>query len=447
MTNILFLMTDQQRWDTIDSNSGWVKTPNLDRIAQEGVRFDNCITTTPICMPARLTLATGQYPHNNHVWTNVNHTMSADADNWMREIKKLGYRTSLFGKTHLYPHGKNDMRAMEPLVHAWGLDDINEIGGPQASRVGMSHMTAMWQNKGLLESFREDLNERSRNKVHVARPSALPLVDYYDTYVGQQAKQYLADYDREEPWFCWVSFAGPHSPWDAPEPYASMYDPDVMPKPATHDGDGPEPYRPARWNLESGDIAPMRANYAGNVTLIDDQIGEILAVIESRGELADTVIAFTSDHGEMNGDHGLSGKSNFYDGAIRVPLIIRAPGRTRAGCVNPALVEMCDLGPTLVELAGGAIGYQQFARSLAGVLEGGSHREDALSEYNGEFMLMTDTWKMALNRQGETCMLFNRFDDPGEERNLAAVPEYQADVDAMRQRLLVRITQSQLQAQ
>ena len=87
MTNILFLMTDQQRWDTIDSNSGWVKTPNLDRIAQEGVCFDNCITTTPICMPARLTLATGQYPHNNHVWTNVNHTMSADADNWMREIK------------------------------------------------------------------------------------------------------------------------------------------------------------------------------------------------------------------------------------------------------------------------------------------------------------------------------------------------------------------------
>ena len=106
MTNILFLMTDQQRWDAIGSSGGWVKTPNLDRIAQEGVRFDNCITTTPICMPARLTLATGQYPHNNHVWTNVNHTMSAEADNWMREIKKLSYRTSLFGKTHLYPHGQ-----------------------------------------------------------------------------------------------------------------------------------------------------------------------------------------------------------------------------------------------------------------------------------------------------------------------------------------------------
>ena len=439
-------MTDQQRWDAIGSSGGWVKTPNLDRIAQEGVRFDNCITTTPICMPARLTLATGQYPHNNHVWTNVNHTMSAKADNWMREIKKLGYRTSLFGKTHLYPHGQNDMRKMEPLVHAWGLDDINEIGGPQASRVGMSHMTAMWRKKGLLESFREDLAERARNKVHVARPSVLPLADYYDTYVGQQAKQYLAAYDRDDPWFCWVSFAGPHSPWDAPEPYASMYDPEAMPKPATHEEDGPVLYQRARWKFESGDIGAMRANYAGNVTLIDDQIGEILEVIEARGELADTVIAFTSDHGEMNGDHGLSGKSNFYDGAIRVPLIIRVPGRTSAGCVNPALVEMCDLGPTLVELVGGAIEYQQFARSLVGVLGGGSHREDALSEYNGEFMLMTDTWKIALDRQGDTCMLFNRFDDPDEERNLAGVPEYQAEVDAMRQRLLVRIAQSQLQA-
>ena len=134
MTNILFLMTDQQRWDAMSASGDWVKTPALDRIAAEGVCFTQCVTTTPICVPARLTLATGRYPHNNAVWTNAQYAMPANADNWMREIKKLGYRTSLFGKTHLHPH-RGDLREKEDLLHAWGLDDVDEIGGPRASAV------------------------------------------------------------------------------------------------------------------------------------------------------------------------------------------------------------------------------------------------------------------------------------------------------------------------
>ena len=336
--NILFLMTDQQRWDAMGSSGDWVRTPNLDRIAAEGVRFTQCITTTPVCVPARLTLATGRYPHSTAVWTHQPHTLKADADNWMGEIRKLGYRTSLFGKTHLHPH-VGDLREKEDLLHAWGLDDVDEIGGPRASTEVMSHMTAMWEQKGLLEEYRADVRERFANKPYVARASVLPLEDYYDVYVGQKAKQYLESYDRDEPWFCWVSFGGPHEPWDAPEPYASMYDPGAMPEAIADEFD--EPCRPAGWldhirkgrfcpDFEEGDVGAMRANYAGNVTLIDDQIGEILAVIEARGELDNTVIAFTSDHGEMNGDHGLIYKMNFYDGALRVPLIIRVPAARTA---------------------------------------------------------------------------------------------------------------------
>ena len=447
-------MTDQQRRDAMSCSGHWVKTPNLDRIAAEGVRFTNCVTTTPICVPARLTLATGLYPHNNGVWTNVPYTMPADADNWMRELKKLGYRTSLFGKTHLHPH-RGDLREKEDLLHAWGLDDVDEIGGPRASAVLMSNMTAMWEEKGLLEAYRADFKERFSNKAHVARPSVLPLEDYADVYVGQQAKQYLAAYDRDQPWFCWVSFGGPHEPWDAPEPYASRYDPNAMPAPAGNEQDGPRPmgqidrmrenkrYCP---DFDAGDIGAMRANYAGNVSLIDDQIGEILAVIEARGEMDDTVIAFTSDHGEMNGDHDLIYKMNFYDGSLRVPLIVRTPGPDNTGVVNDSLAENSDLGPTLVELAGGSIEYQQFARSLTGALDGSAHREDVLSEFVGEFMLMTDEWKIALNDEGQTYMLFDRQNDPDETRNLAGLPEYQSDADSLRLQLLERIVQSQLKA-
>ena len=221
MHNILFLMTDQQRWDAMGSSGGWVNTPNLDRIAGQGVRFSSAVTTSPLCVPARVTLATGRYPHNNGVWGHIPYSVPAGADHWIREIRNLGYRNGPF-----------DLREKEDLLHSLGLDDVDEIGGPRASMVGMSHMTAMWEEKGLLEAYREDFKERSSNKPHVVRPSVLPLPDYYDVYVGQQARRYLSSYDRDGPWFCWVSWGGPHQPWDTPEPYASMYDPESMPQPA-----------------------------------------------------------------------------------------------------------------------------------------------------------------------------------------------------------------------
>jgi len=455
--NILFILTDQQRWDAMGCSDNWVKTPNLDRLAAEGARFSRCITTTPICIPARVTLATGRYPHNNSVWSNTLYTLPPDAPNWMRAIRDLGYRTSLFGKTHLHPH-RGDLREREHLLHSYGLDDVDEIGGPRASAQVDSHMTRMWAEKGLLEAYRADYDDRSKTKPHMARPSVLPLEDYADVYVGQQAKRYLAAYEREEPWFCWVSFGGPHEPWDAPEPYASMYDPRAMP-PSVPRAEDDHP-RPQGWldfymaradyRFEPGDEAAIRANYAGNVTLIDDQIGEILSVIEERDELDRTVVAFTSDHGEMNGDWGLIHKMNFLNGALRVPMIVRTPETAASGrpIVNGTMVENCDVGPTLVELAGGAIDYQQFAKSMcpAMVSVDVEHRPDAISEFRGEFMIMNRKWKMAVNREGQSYLLFDLEDDPDETRNLAGLPESKPIEDELRLRLLERISQSQLKA-
>ena len=280
--------------------------------------------------------------------------MPEDVKTWMRAIRDLGYRTSMFGKTHLHPH-RGDLREREHLINAYGLDDVDEIGGPRASAAVMSHMTQMWEEKGLLESYREDFRERFANKPHVARPSVLPLEDYADVYVGQRTKEYLEAYDRDEPWFCWMSFGGPHEPWDAPEPYASMYDPEAMPAPVPRPDEPPRPQGVLDLMLERlsprfdpGDEGAMRANYAGNVTLIDDQIGAVLSVIEARGEMDNTVIGFTSDHGEMNGDWGLIYKMNFLDGALRVPSARPYTGnrgqRRRQGR-GRAPAENCDLGP------------------------------------------------------------------------------------------------------
>ena len=169
------------------------------------------------------------------------------------------------------------------------------------------------------------------------------------------------NYNRQEPWCCWVSFGGPHEPWDAPEPYASMYDPNDMPPPIPRSAAGDRP-RGSLDNLmqnkkkspkfEAGDVPKMRADYAGNVTLIDAQIGEILDTIQGRGELEDTVIVFCSDHGEMNGDYGMIYKSNLLNGAVRIPLLVRTPETVKnaaEGLVCESPVEWIDIGPTLVE--------------------------------------------------------------------------------------------------
>jgi choline-sulfatase len=362
-------------------------------------------------------------------------------------VRDAGYSTSVFGKTHLHPH-RGDLRDREHLLNAYGLDHVDEIAGPRASAVCRSNLTDRWEEAGVYEAYKRDLRERYDNKPWVARPSPLPLELYADVYVGQQAAAYLRAYDGSRPWFCWVSFGGPHEPWDTPEPYASRYDPADMPPPIEpHDDGHPRPHGLLDEKLangavpfEPGDVARLRANYAGNVALIDDQIGDVLAAVEQRGEYDETAIAFVSDHGEMNGDFRLIYKQNFLDPSARIPFAIRLPPpgegegdapRGAAGAVSDAPVELMDLGATLVGLAGGKPVGGSFARSLVPVLEdpGRSHRPGALCEFRRELMLATPAWKLARNRDGEAYLLFDLRADPRETRNVAARPEH-AEIEA-----------------
>jgi len=451
--NILFIFTDQFRADALGVNGGWAKTPNLDKIAKTGTNFTRCYTNSPVCMSARLSLATGRYPHNTNVWLNCSTTMPAETPTWMQAVKAAGYRTSVFGKTHLYVH-EGDLRDREPLLNAYGLDDRDEIGGPGASSWVMSHMTNQWNEKGLLETYRDDYNERVANKKYVARPSVLPFKENADVYVAERAIEYLEAYDRDEPWFCWVSFGGPHEPWDAPDNYTKLYNPDDMPSPVKQvesDRKIPDGHLYERMaNKKShpdflpGEIGALRANYAGKVTLIDEQIGRIIKLVEERGELDNTVIVFTSDHGELNGDYGLIFKETFLEGAARIPMIVKIPG-AEEGLVHQKPVELLDVGPTIVELAGGKLEHSQFGVSLVPAVQGWktSTREDALSELRGEFMLATEFWKIALNKRGETYMLFDLKNDPDETHNLAGISEVWEIENNLKQRILERIVTSQ----
>ncbi len=459
--NILLIMTDQMRWDAWGRAGGWIKTPVLDQLSQEGVTFTNCMTNSPVCSPTRLSLATGQYPHNTGVWRNLKgYDLPSDTPTFMQSIRNAGYRTGIIGKAHLHHH-ENDIRDRVPLMNTLGFDHVNEIAGPRASSRVLSNMTEEWQKQGVLEAYIEDFRERFNHKPYVARPSTLPLELYYDVYIGNKAKEYIQEADSAHPWFIQVGFSGPHEPWDAPEPYASLYDPSVMPKPIERNNFRDSPHRPkgnldhlmSHGNMHSpelslDEIAQMRANYAGNVTLIDEQIGEIIQALKDKNIYDQTVIVFVSDHGEMNGDYGLIYKETFFNAAVKVPLIIRTPemkNSSISGSMYHEMVEFFDIGPTLCDLASGVISYQQFAKSLVPVLENlhVQHRAEAMSEHKGEIMLASKEWKIVFNQQGEPYLMFHLATDPMELTNLIDHSGYESIVSDFKDRFIKRIISTQ----
>ncbi|HST29844.1 MAG TPA: sulfatase-like hydrolase/transferase [Chthoniobacterales bacterium] len=451
--NILLIMCDQLRADALGCTGNWVKTPNIDRIAGQGVRFANCVTNSPVCLPARISLATGRYPHNTGVWDNCPYELPEGTATWISAVRDAGYRTSVFGKTALH-RGGPDLRKFEYKLHSYGLDDVDEIRGPHATVDVICNMTERWKSLGLLDAFRKDMKERGGKNRTLVRPSALPLSEYYDVYVGQRAKEYLHNYKRAEPWFCWVSFAGPHEPWDTPEPFASMYRPEDMPEPIPRPPErpsGPKGELDRRFSEsprgEVRNAKELRASYAGKVSLIDDQVGQIVNEIEARGELDRTIILFTSDHGEMNGDYDLIHKSNFLNPAVRVPFIISTPeiGKSsQAGTVNDTPAELFDAGPSLAEIAGAELNYLQFARSMIPALQKSNteHRSFAISEFLEEIMYLDRDWKLLVNKKREPYRLFDVKNDPREMNDLIGRSEHESLIKELKGRAAARLKQT-----
>jgi arylsulfatase len=439
-------MADQMRADALGIVNGWTRTPNLDGLARSGFLIRGVITNSAECIPARFSLALGLYPHQTGVWQNGTYTLNPECPNWMQAVEQAGYQTGLFGKTHLHPH-EGDLRDRVHLMHAYGLQVVDETTGPHASAHVLSNMTQSWQEQGLWERYREDVVDRVHTKRHVVRPTVLGAEHHYDVYVGRQATKYLEGLDNTQPWFCWVSFGGPHEPWDAPEPYASLYDRTNIGKPIPRlrnpekvggllrrafDSDL---YSPP---LEPEEVRALRTNYAGNVTLIDDQIGAILEVVRKRGELDRTLIVFVSDHGEMNGDQGLIYKANFLDPVLQVPLIVRPPaGHPVRDRDLTILGELMDVGATIVDYAGGRLADSSRARSLRPLIEGkaAAHRDFAASEFLDHTAILDPQWKIEFNPEGRPTLLFDRVADPLEQENIVEDPRQAGTIDHLRKLL------------
>jgi arylsulfatase A-like enzyme len=383
--NVLFFITDQQRADHLGcAGNKILKTPNIDKLASEGVLFPNAYVANPTCMPNRASIMTGQYPNTCVRSFGVN--LPANHPTFSGTLREQGYATKAIGKMHLsFWARKIDESAhspefipgwMNPTTHArmvedfpkpyYGFDEVDLVVGHGDSCSGHYEDWVAERAPDVLPRIRE-LGPRILTEMY--RKSPIPEELYSTSYLTDRAVDFLEKYKRgehgAEPFLLKVSYPDPHHPCTPPGKYADMYKAADMELPASfgdaesvrnHPYIGPRTGRRGMANMlfrisNEEEVRKFTSHTYGMVSMIDDSVGQILSTLERLGLEDDTMIVYTSDHGDMMGDHGMILKGWLpYKGVLNVPMIFKVPGVTRAGSVSDSLVSSVDLAPTILNL-------------------------------------------------------------------------------------------------
>ena len=459
--NILLVMSDQHRADMIGcAGDAGVLTPSLDALAAEGVRFSRVSCQGPLCMPARASFMTERYVRDHGVYTNASE-IPPDSPTYAWALREAGYHTALLGKAHLYldeqltvPH----IDDMAGRLEALGFAEVFETGDKFAGKIPTRY-TDFLAGQGLLDTYKKHIADRSyqgenedgQNATKCvpmwdATPMPLPLASYVDAWHGQQAVRWIEGYDRADPFFLFVGFPGPHDPWDAPAEAVQRYrDVDITMPTSTRrpDTEGTGRYsgllNAFLWLSDSETmtddaIRGMRRSYAADISVIDAAVGDMVGALERKGMLDNTWIIYTSDHGEMGGNHGMMSKCVLYEPAVRVPLIVRPAGGCPPAVVD-ALVEHLDVPATLREIAGAPDVPDSEGRSLlASVQDPASpaSRSLTVSENWGFAAFETPRYKLVVDEDAVApCQLFDLAEDPAEDHNLLPDPAAAPVVEEM----------------
>ncbi len=444
--NILFFFTDQHRGDTMGcAGNPAAITPNLDRLAEDGVMFSGCNTNSPLCMPARASIMTGKRVSEHGIWGN-NVEADPKGPSHVRNIRDAGYRTSLVGKTHLWIFRSHDGHTKErvPILNDWGYDDTHELRDVITYANCECYYSDYLKEKGLLNVYREYMRSyvRGENRGYghpwETGPSLLPSDENLDIYTARKSAEWIENYDEDKPFYLQVLFPGPHNPFDSPAEFRSLYNPEELPLAIMDTPSDPVSPQVLR-SLNSGRLKDMtesqnrvmRAYYYAKVSHVDHGIGVVLKTLEDKGLMDNTWIVYTSDHGEMLGDHRLSHKSVFYEGALNIPLIIRPP-KGEKGWKTKGLTDHMDIVESLLDIADAAPMEAGHGASLIPKIKAGPDTPDAqkgkevvFSEVGRFSMVRNERYKMTVDVTTRNPVeLYDMEQDPDELRNLVEDPAY-----------------------
>ncbi len=447
--NVLLITADQMRHDCL-STAGHpvVQTPNLDALVNRGVRFSNAYTPYPVCVPARMSILSGQYAHAHGAIGNG--SMLPPGQPTVASLtREVGYRTAAFGKMHFWPPfaqvGFEHMRLAEQNGSGWKVDDYHS---DYLAQRGLVDQWDLWDQH-------QPYHDQAPPEYWAcfgARASELPEEHYHTTWIATETIEWLKTSDGR-PFFAWTSFIKPHHPFDPPKPWDAMYDPSVIPplgdaseamaKPLMTAGGRRDPRRAFfdQRSLSQQDYARVAAMYYATISQIDHQVGRIVATLSEMGQLDNTFIIFASDHGDYMGDFGLMLKAPSipYDALSRVPLIVAGPGCRPT--TSEALVSLVDLLPTVANLAGAPIPRFVQGHDLAPLLkgaagEGKGWRDAVFSESHDVKAVRTARYKYLYNQRLGIEELYDLDNDPHEQHDIAPDPSSRACILEMRTRLL-----------
>ncbi len=481
--NILLVTTDQMRFDHLGlMGVKGIATPNLDRLGREGVHFNRGYTASPVCTPARLTLLTGQYPSSHG-----GYTIGVSPDPFPeRTVPKIlsesGYATALIGKAHFV------RRALEPEHVAGfpnptvsffadhtgpyvGFDYVQLATHHTTNGVPECHYQAWLESQGVdYSQWFPDVNDRHDH----AQAGAWDIpVEYHDsTWITNTTIDWLCRRNQaDQPWFAWASYNDPHEPFVCPEPWYSsvrMEDVELFDDYREGEFDGKPPfyrqvYETDRWDHElenePGIMVPCafaRRDLAGKyrealqatlgmVAMLDHEVGRLLATLESTGQIGNTLIVFTTDHGEIHGHHGVWHKGLFaYEDCQRIPFLAWGPGIVKPTGTSEALVNLVDLPHTFLSLANLPIPQGFQGKNLTPVLRGvqASVQSETLVELQAtkkiyQQSLLTERYKLIVYRDQDYGELYDLQQDPDQYRNLWGNP----DAAAIKTELMHRFIQ------
>ena len=471
---ILFVTTDQQRYDTLGCNGGSLsRTPVIDGLAAAGHRYERATPQSVVCMPSRSTMITGQHPSTHGVWMN-GVALPIDAPSVASELHDAGYRTALIGKPHFEPFLDPFARFPENRFARDGLVGLHRgfehfeaaTHGAQgqlayARWMATNHPEAVgWFYPVLDQALEVNAKGGGETGAPQVWDNAIPREWYHTDWVADRTISWLDSLGADDDWFCWMSFPDPHHPWDPPASEVGRVDWRDVPLPsgyiasasdreavldakprhwrAWYDGrlvsnyEAPHDWVPA--TLTSDQVREVNARNAVEVELIDEALGRVLAAIAARGWTNDVDVIFTTDHGELQGDFGLLFKGPYHvDGLMRLPLIWRpAPSvGVTPSCISRP-VGLVDLAPTFCQIAGLPVPEFMEGRPLPVSDDDADSRgfERVLTEWDSELFgvavhlrtitrdgWMCTTYQPGYAHDGTEGELYDLTDDPLQQVN------------------------------
>ena len=444
--NILWICTDQQRYDTIHAlGNSAIRTPNLDCLCAEGAAFTHAYCQNPICTPSRTSFLTGLYPSAVHgnINGNARCNLPENARLVTARLRDAGYHCGLSGKLHLASAWEGEEERID--------DGYRQFWYSHGSTQDGNNANQYWTWLKSINRFDEvmDISNfkpevRSGVKYHRDFPPEL----HQTTWCCDRAIEFMNE-SRNVPWLMSVNIFDPHPAYDAPESLVADIHPNTMPEPPFRDSDLEVQERLKSHVFQTKPQAPdeaqqhRTANYYAMIEFIDHNVGRMLDELERTGQRDNTVIIFMSDHGHLLGDHGLENKGcRFYEGLVRVPLVISWPRHFKSGLQSDALVELTDITPTLCDLAGLDSGWTH-GKSLLPILTGQAtpdrHKDAVRCEFydvldmnwnrglpapppNYATMYRTKQHKLSVYHGNDYGELYDLEDDPNEHNNLWETP-------------------------